>query len=1152
MNIIKSKNIVSTTGIPCALRFISHLAAAVILLSVWAGTVFAADKVQQTDKVHALWSLYKFNYMEEGKVLSRDEGNVTTSEGQSYAMLRAVWANDQQTFESAWRWTRENLQVREDRLFAWKYNGRVLDYNSATDADQDIALALILAARRFGEQTYLREAKRIIQDIWEHEIVGVREQWYVTAGNWAPREKYPTIHVAYLAPYIYTLFAAVDRKHPWNDVVKTSYELLHWIYFEEDLPLPPEIVYLDKNKGRFLLRRPGRSDKPRFGYDAFPIYWRVAVDARWWGRSEQGLRKKMLKFHSSEWKKRGMLMDTYTPEGTRISKYEGLPLYATVHSLAALEDETLAQGIAGRKLDALWKAALKDKQTPYYLHNWLWFDRAFELKMVRTYKESFDFLMPLDFKDFRGHFPWLVFFITLTLYFLWRLGRFKYRRQAKIAFIVLALYFCVRYLLFRITSTLNFTEAAGPVISISLLLAELYCFSTVILLMVQTGFNGDRRRKPPEKDPAFQPGVDVFIPIYSEPVEILEKTVLAALNMSYPNKKVHVCDDSHKQEVVDLCTRLGVNYVKGPKKHAKAGNLNNAFTKTNGELLAVFDTDHIPSDVFLQETVQYFKDPKVGVLQTPHHFFNADIFQRAFGKEGVVPNENDAFNHGILGARDTWGGTFFVGSGGVFRRTAIEQIGGFKLLSITEDIHTSQHLHAHGWKSVFVDKDMVAGLNAENLASYMVQRRRWMLGGLQIFFRDNPLLLRGLPLRHRIGYFASCYSFLWPVTRFIFWLTPLYYLLFHLHPIFADVTVLFAYLIPYMVVLPMINNSLVPGWPRTLWGDAYENSIAFQMLRSLFDLFLPKKLGFKVTPKGITSQKRTFDYFSSKLTLFAVIISIIAIGKGIIEFFYFGIEKDAYFFNLGWAAYTLFLMASSLLIAWERPQRRVQDRVLHPFKCRVSDGVTEYDTVTFDISLTGAGVTSEPGATLPESAIITFEGGISVPAKIVYRETVTHRKIRCGYRFGTIDRDLWKRLFLMIFASAKTWENAHANRPRYALIMAYHYIEGMIRSFLPQRASRRRHPRTRHFELSTLLLDREHVPCVILNRSAHGFGVFAFCRKKPEAKQWELSVDNTEKYFRHVYTNKFLPRLWRIGLEVPQVPPTDLYLLQTLQMPVVK
>ena len=142
--------------------------------------------------------------------MAPDEGGITTSEGQAYAMLRAVWANDRPSFDEVWRWTREHLQVRGDRLLAWRLKGAVLDRNAATDADQDAALALVLASRRWGERRYLDDARAILADVWAREVIVAGGRPFPTAGNWAPAERFPTIHVAYLAPYAYEVFASID------------------------------------------------------------------------------------------------------------------------------------------------------------------------------------------------------------------------------------------------------------------------------------------------------------------------------------------------------------------------------------------------------------------------------------------------------------------------------------------------------------------------------------------------------------------------------------------------------------------------------------------------------------------------------------------------------------------------------------------------------------------------------------------------------------------------------------------------------------------------------------------------------------------------------------------------------------------------------
>src|SRR5512141_864020 len=193
--------------------------AAALLACGHAGPRPAEDRARARDELSALWSLYRYTHVQGGRVVAHDEGGITTTEGQAYAMLRAVWANDRTAFEEVWRWTRQNLQVRGDRLLAWRWKDRVLDRNAATDADQDAALALVLASRRFGEPRYLDEARGLLADIWAREVVVVAGRPFPTGGNWAPAERWPTLHVAYLAPYAYEVFAEVDPGRPWRDLV---------------------------------------------------------------------------------------------------------------------------------------------------------------------------------------------------------------------------------------------------------------------------------------------------------------------------------------------------------------------------------------------------------------------------------------------------------------------------------------------------------------------------------------------------------------------------------------------------------------------------------------------------------------------------------------------------------------------------------------------------------------------------------------------------------------------------------------------------------------------------------------------------------------------------------------------------------------------
>jgi cellulose synthase (UDP-forming) len=1079
---------------------------------------------RERDELSALWSLYRYTHVQDGRVVAHDEGGITTSEGQAYAMLRAVWADDRRAFEEVWRWTKEHLQVRDDRLLAWKWKDRVLDRNAATDADQDAALALVLASRRFGEARWLDEARALLRDVWAKEVVVAGGRPFPTAGNWAAVERHPTIHVAYLAPYAYEVFAQVDPGRPWKDLVRSSYDVLRFLYVEKELALPPEIVFVDARTGALLLERPGGAGPSTSGYDAVPIFWRVALDAQWFGRrGEADLRSRMLRFPGEAWRADGRLRERYTAAGRPLSELDGLPHLASIQALARIADPVLAGEIRSRRLDGLFERALAGEETPYYLHNWLWFGRALEIGIVRRYDEPLSFLLLLDWSGFKDRFPLVPVAAGLVI------APFARRRAwARALLLALSLGLSLRYLGWRAAETLNFVEPLGPAISLALLAAELYAFSTVALLAVQVGVRGRRgTAAPPLGDDEPHPSVDVLVPIYSESLEILDRTLAACAALRWPRKTIVVCDDSHREEVARLAEEHGARCIRGPRRHAKAGNLNNALSLTAGDLVVVFDTDHVPQASFLERTVPLFRDPRMGVVQTPHHFYNPDVFQRAFRASDAVPNEADLFNHAIQGGRDGWGGAFFVGSGAVFRREAIASVGGFHLLSITEDIHTSQKLHARGWRSGFVDEDLAAGLSAETFQGYLVQRRRWMLGCLQIFFRDNPLLERGLPVRHRLGYLASLWFFFFPLARVAFFLTPLWYLLFHLHPLFADLPVLLAYLLPHLVLAPLAASALVPGWPRALWGSVYESAVAFPLAGATLDLVLPRRLGFKVTPKGITSDRRTFDVRSSRLTLAAAAVALFAIAKGAFELVAFGIEAEAYAFNLFWAGANLVALLAALLVAWERPQRRTDERMRRRVPVHVAGELAE----TVDLSTSGAAIRLGSDAPLPPVVDLAFDGPepLRTRARVVWCERVG-RELRAGLAFQGLDAGARRALVRIAFSADGVHADAHARRARTQLGMAARLAAGLARAFLPLHTRRRTAPRRRALAALSVVGAPGRARVLRIDVSAGGVGLLLFGRMPRLDGPLPLVFREGVMWARVVHARRVVPGVWRIGL----------------------
>jgi hypothetical protein len=202
-----------------------------------AQTVSAATQAQVQKLLVNLWETYKQRYMQQdGRVRDPQRTDISTSEGESYALLRSVWQDDRQTFDAVLTWTVNNLQKpRGDKLFAYLWgkapdnSWKVLDAHAATDADQDIALALLLASERWNEPSYLNQGLEIVNGLWDKAIVTVKGRPYLVAGDWATATPRPVLNPSYFSPYTYRLFANVDpnKNHDWNGLIDSSYEVIN-------------------------------------------------------------------------------------------------------------------------------------------------------------------------------------------------------------------------------------------------------------------------------------------------------------------------------------------------------------------------------------------------------------------------------------------------------------------------------------------------------------------------------------------------------------------------------------------------------------------------------------------------------------------------------------------------------------------------------------------------------------------------------------------------------------------------------------------------------------------------------------------------------------------------------------------------------------
>jgi cellulose synthase (UDP-forming) len=233
------------------------------------------------------------------------------------------------------------------------------------------------------------------------------------------------------------------------------------------------------------------------------------------------------------------------------------------------------------------------------------------------------------------------------------------------------------------------------------------------------------------------PSVDIYIPTYNEPVEVLEKTITGALCLDYPNFRLWVLDDGRRPWLRDFCEGKGVGYITRPDNaHAKAGNINNALTKTDAEFVAIFDADFIPQRNFLMRTVGFFLDPKIGIVQVPHAFYNHDPMQANLALRQTLPDDQRFFFEAIMPSRDGWDAAFCCGSNSITRRVALRSVGdALPTDSITEDMLLSLALLRNGYVTRYLCERLAYGLAPESLNAFFVQRQRWARGAIQIFSR---------------------------------------------------------------------------------------------------------------------------------------------------------------------------------------------------------------------------------------------------------------------------------------------------------------------------------------------------------------------------------------------------------------------------------
>jgi cellulose synthase/poly-beta-1,6-N-acetylglucosamine synthase-like glycosyltransferase len=374
------------------------------------------------------------------------------------------------------------------------------------------------------------------------------------------------------------------------------------------------------------------------------------------------------------------------------------------------------------------------------------------------------------------------------------------------------------------------------------------------------------------------PWVDVFIPTYNEPFAVLEKTVTGALCLDYPNFRLWVLDDGRRAWLKEFCEAKGIGYLTRPDNaHAKAGNINHALTKTNAEFVAVFDADFIPQRNFLLRTLGFFSDPKVGIVQAPHAFYNNDPMQANLALRRALPHDQSLFFESIMPSRDGWDAAFCCGSNSVIRRAALCSVGnGFPVESITEDILLTLTLLQRGYVTRYLCERLAYGLAPESIDAFFVQRQRWARGGIQTLFLASGPFGRGLTFVQRLMFLPTHWLSQSPALMLAL-VAPLVFFWTGILP-FVHVTTEaeIYYFFPTIIALMAGIWVFAPAHFSPLAAYVLGTFQSFRLLPHVVQTFVrPFGHIFKVTPKGqgSGSQRYALGIFWMSATLIVLTVA---------------------------------------------------------------------------------------------------------------------------------------------------------------------------------------------------------------------------------------------------------------------------------------
>ncbi len=324
--------------------------------------------------------------------------------------------------------------------------------------------------------------------------------------------------------------------------------------------------------------------------------------------------------------------------------------------------------------------------------------------------------------------------------------------------------------------------------------------------------------------------------------------------------------------------------------------------------MAIFDADQNPMPGFLQKTVYFLeKDEKLAFIQTPQFYTNIDVSPIAKGSTV----QQAIFYEAICEGKSLSDAMFCCGTNVLFRKSALDEVGGFDEASITEDFATSVKLHSGGYKSLYYKNVCAFGMAPESLPAYFKQQNRWAAGTISVMnklirqFIRNP---RSLSIPQWWEYFlAATYYFIgW--AFFILMISPIAYLLFNVPSFFYHPAYYIGTFVPYYILSLLIfyTTMLKRNYPfKSVYLGTILGMLSFPVLmKSAAAGLFNKKMTFGITAKG---KKEKMSFISLWPWHVMLLLNIAAVGSGVNRIMW-GENLYSIGVNIFWAVYHMFIL----------------------------------------------------------------------------------------------------------------------------------------------------------------------------------------------------------------------------------------------------